>query len=188
MEYLLRLKRKGVFEDERLHTVPEDVFPNVVAQPKEVRFISPRRPQQSGKVVPWSEIRRRYGAIFVLLPSGKVSVLCTHEPLRSWKAVLKAFPEPEDLAHRGTTQLTGINPIYATDGYGHLQHGWACDSLWSAMQLMLCLDLSGQSAVRQCASQGCQSYFRVGPYSRARYCSSRCASRASTRLSRGCEP
>ena len=188
LELLLRLKRRGLFEGERLHTVPDDVFPGMVAQPEEVRFVSPRRPQQSRKVVPWSEVRRRYGAIFVMLPSGKMAVLCTHEPLRSWKAVLKAFPEPEDLGQREPIQLTGVNPIYATDGAGHLEPGWACDSLWSAMRLMLCLDLSGQSAVRQCASWGCQNYFRAGPYSRTQYCSSRCASRASTRLSRGREP
>lgn len=188
MELLMVLKRNGFFEDEFLNSVSEDMLPKLVALPKEVRFISPRRPQQSRKVVPWAEIRRRYGAMFVLLPSGKVSVLCTYEPLRSWKALLKAFPEPEDLAHRKLTQLTGVNPIYAPDSDGYLQPGWACDSLWSAMHLMLCLDLSGQNVVQQCASRGCQTYFRVGPYSSTKYCSSRCASRASTRLSRGREP
>ena len=37
MEILLCLKRKGSFEDELLNTVPEDVLPNMVALPKEVR-------------------------------------------------------------------------------------------------------------------------------------------------------
>ena len=37
MEILLSLKRKGSFEDELLNNVPEDVLPNMVALPKEVR-------------------------------------------------------------------------------------------------------------------------------------------------------
>src|SRR5215203_6745010 len=56
------------------------------------------------------------------------------------------------------------------------------------MQLMICLDLSRDSTIRRCDSGGCSNHFRAGPYSRARYCSSQCGSRASTRMTRGQEP
>ncbi len=188
IDLLLGLKREGKLQEPFLNNMPEDMFPRYVALPREVKLISPGRPQQSSKLVPWTEIRKRYGAILVWRAGRGVFPLCTREPLRSWRVALeRGFPTPEELAQRASTVLSGVRPIFEPDEGGNLQPGWVCDSLWSAMHLMLCLDLSADSTIIRCASRGCPNYFRAGPWSKARYCSPRCASRASTRLSRGRE-
>lgn len=50
------------------------------------------------------------------------------------------------------------------------------------MYVMLYLDLTGGNTIKNCESRGCPNYFRVGPQSKSRYCSERCANRTSTNL------
>lgn len=185
---LLAMQRENRFTEEFLNELSEELFRDYVALPEEIRLIAPRGRGQSRKITPWEEARREIGALFVLTPGGSVSPVCTREPLRWWKRVLDTFPTPREMLTGDLTQLRGVQPVFAPEQDGYLNPGWVCDSLLSAMHLMLCLDLSGESTIRKCQSRGCPEYFRAGPYSRARYCSSRCASRASTRLSRGREP
>jgi hypothetical protein len=71
---------------------------------------------------------------------------------------------------------------------GNVKRGWRCGSLLEAMGVMLFLDLSGGNTIKKCGSRGCLHYFRVGSQSKSKYCSERCANRASTRLGRGQEP
>ena len=70
----------------------------------------------------------------------------------------------------------------------NLKRGWRCGSLLEAMGIMLLLDMTGGNTIKKCQSRGCPNYFRMGPQSKSRYCSKRCANRASTRLGRGQAP
>jgi hypothetical protein len=65
---------------------------------------------------------------------------------------------------------------------------FAHQGTYLAMQLMVCPDYSEESTIPWCQSRGWPNYFRTGPDTRARCCSSRCVSRASTRMARGQEP
>ena len=188
VELLLAMQREHRFSETFPNELSEELFRYYVALPEEVRLITPRGRGQSRKITPWEEARRDLGALFVLTPGGSISPVCSREPLRWWKRVLDAFPTPREVLTGDLTQLPGVQPVFAPEQDGYLNPGWVCDSLLSAMHLMLCLDLSGESTIQKCQSRGCPEYFRVGPYSRARYCSSRCASRATTRRYRGREP
>jgi hypothetical protein len=185
---LLAMQQENRFSETFLNEVSEEMFRGFVALPEEVRLIAPHGGGPSRKITPWEEPRRELGALFVLTPQGSVSPVCTREPLYWWRQVVDDFPTPREVLTDDLTKLGGVQPVFALERDGYLNRGWVCDSLLSAMHLMLCLDLSGESTIRKCYSRGCPKYFRAGPYSRARYCSSRCASRASTRLSRGREP
>jgi len=176
----------GLF-DGLLGQLPRRAWSYSVAQPEEARFIAPGKPGQSRKVIPWQKVRQEFGGLFVLTEAG-ISLVCTREPLLYWEVHLENFPTPEELLGAQHIRLPGVETVFAPDEDGYLHQGWTCDSLLSAMRLMLCLDLSGESTVQKCGSLGCPNYFRAGPYSRARYCSSRCASRASTRMARDQEP
>ncbi|MBX6764994.1 MAG: CGNR zinc finger domain-containing protein [Rubrobacteraceae bacterium] len=188
IDFLRKLKQEGKLPDPFLNDLPEDLFLKYVALPKDLKLISPRRPQQSRKLVPWPELKKKYGAILAWRADRGFFALHTREPLREWKAALEAFPTPDDLLARSSVVLTGAHPLFETDEEGSLQPGWVCDSLLTAMHLMLFLDHSHGNRLIKCASRGCPNYFRTGPYSRARYCSQQCASRAATRLYRGQEP
>jgi hypothetical protein len=188
IELLLVMQEENAFADEFLNELPEEMFRDSVALPEDVRLIAPRERRQSRKITPWGEVRQELGALFVLTPGGSISPVCTREPLRWWQGVLDNFPTPREVLTGDLIRLRGVDPVFVLERDGYLNPGWACDSLLSAMYLMLCLDQSDESTIQKCQSRGCPEYFRAGPYSRARYCSSRCASRASTRLSRGREP
>jgi hypothetical protein len=188
IELLLAMQRENGFAERVLNEFSEELFQEVIALPEEVRLITPRGRGQSRKIISWKEAHRELGALFVLRPWGGIAPVCTREPLRWWRGVLDNFPTPQEVLTGGLTELRGVQPIFSPERDGYLNPGWVCDSLLSAMHLMLCLDLSDESSIQKCQSRGCPEYFRVGPYSRAKYCSSRCASRASTRLSRGREP
>jgi hypothetical protein len=176
----------GLF-GEFLDRLPRRAWPRFIAQPEEAGFIAPGKPGQSRKVIPWQKVRQEFGGLFVLTEAG-ISLVCTREPLLYWKVHLEEFPTPEELLGAQHIRLPGVETVFAPDEDGYLRQGWTCDSLLSAMRLMVCLDHSGESTVLKCGSLGCPNYFRAGPYSSARYCSSRCASRASTRMARGLEP
>lgn len=176
----------GLFE-EFVGRLPRRAWPHVVAQPDEARFIAPSKPGQSRKVIPWHKISRAFGGLFVLTKAG-VSLICTREPLLYWKIHLDNFPTPQEAMSSRHIRLPGVETVFGLAEDGYLHQGWTCDSLLSAMRLMVCLDLSGQSTIRQCGSRGCSNYLRSGPSSRAVYCSKRCANRASTRMARGQDP
>jgi hypothetical protein len=144
----------------------------------------------------WEEIKARFGALMVLdndSPSG-ASVLCTREAHTDWLIHLDRFPSPEtasaeDLADYLAPLLSYVGPHpFVGEEDGDLKLGWRCGSLLEAMGLMLLWDTTGDSTIKKCASRGCPYYFRLGSQSRAMYCSSRCANRASTRMRRGQEP
>jgi hypothetical protein len=158
--------------------------------------------KQPRQLVRWEEIQEDFGALLVLDKDEEtfkgVSVLCTREPVRRWTVGLRFFPSGdtpiEDLAigsDYGTSlnhYLQEVSPYAFLGRYGNLERGWEYRSLLQAMYVMLFLDLTGGNAIKKCQSRGCPNYFRVGSQSRSRYCSERCANRASTRMRRGQEP
>ena len=81
-----------------------------------------------------------------------------------------------------------VSPRGYVDEQGRAERGWWCPYLLKALYLMLYLDLTGGREIRQCERGGCQEYYRAGPQSNSKYCSTRCASAASTRIGRGQEP
>jgi hypothetical protein len=177
-----------------------------IALPSEVRFIS-KKPnldslgwpvENPRQLVPWEEISKDFGGLF-LLDEGTfkgVSVLCTREPLRRWVISLRFFHSGDSsvelLAQDYPTTLnsyiseTSPRPILSEDG--NLARGWNYHSLLQAMHLMVYLDLTGGNTVKRCVSRGCPNYFRIGPQSESKYCSGRCANRASTRMQRDQKP
>ena len=187
VDLLVEAQEKPELYGEVLSGVPRDAWPRLFAQPKEARFIAPGKPGQSRKVIPWHKVRQEFGGLFVLTEAG-VSLVCNREPLLYWKIHLDSFPTPQEMRSAQHIRLPGVETVFAPNEDGYLRQGWTCDSLLSAMRLMVCLDLSGESTIRRCGTLGCPNYFRAGPYSTAKYCSSRCASRASTRMARGQEP
>jgi hypothetical protein len=70
----------------------------------------------------------------------------------------------------------------------NLERRWRYRSLLQAMYIMHFLDLTGGIIIKKCQSRGCPNYFRAGSLIKSKYCSTRCANRASTRKGRGQEP
>ena len=193
------------------HIRPPDKFERdvallMMAPPSEAMFV-PRDPylgeaersEKQHQPVSWKAIQRRFGALLVLdenAPNG-VSVLCRREPLRRWESCLRFFPSR---APSGTVELDGdgyvllasylegVSPRALIGKEGQLERGWRHRSLLQAMYLMLFLDLTGGATIKKCQSRGCPGFYRTGPQRRSKYCSERCANRASTRLARGQEP
>jgi hypothetical protein len=187
---LLEAQKESDLYDEGLFSMrPCREWPHFIAQPEEAGFIAPGRPGrgQSRKVIPWQKIRQEFGGLFVLTEAG-ISLICTREPLLHWEEYLAGFPTPQEMLSTQHIRLPGVQVVFGPAEDGYLNPGYTCDSLLAAMRLMVCLDLSGESTILKCGSLGCPNYFRAGPYSRARYCSPQCASRASTRMARGREP
>jgi hypothetical protein len=94
----------------------------------------------------------------------------------------------ETFAARLNRELMGMAPYVSTNEDGQYERGWRCPSLLRDMYLMLYLDLTGGSTIRECASWDCPKAFRAGPQNRTIYCSTRHANRASTRMGRGQKP
>jgi hypothetical protein len=125
-------------------------------------------------------------------PSG-ASVLCTREAHTDWLIHLDQFPSPDTTSAEDL--VTYINLIWNdaserafVDEDGNLKRGWRCDSLLEAMGIMLLLDMTEDSTIKKCDSRGCPNSFRVGSQSKTKYCSERCANRASTRKGRSQNP
>jgi hypothetical protein len=167
--------------------------------PSEVGFISrindeywpePLKPE----VLSWEILGADSGSVLILddTSPSKVSVLCTSESVMSWRAKLHEFPSldntSEVLANRLTSVLEGLSPYAFVGEDGNVRGGWTCSTLWQAMHVMLLRDLDSKSTLRKCESRGCLEFFRVGVQSKSKYCSERCANRASTRIGRGQNP
>jgi hypothetical protein len=155
------------------------------------------------QLVPWEMIQRDFGAFMILDKESLlgVSVLCTRELLPRWKSTMLHFPsgdEPvESLAATDSyssrsyllnSYLQEVSPLAVIGEGGNLDRSWYCRSLLQAMYVMFYLDLTGGMAIKKCQSRGCPNSFRVGPQSEGKYCSKRCANRASTRMRRGQQP
>src|ERR671932_550609 len=183
----------------------EMIRSELVASPSELAFAQKRAtglwsPDPSGQELSteqttWEEAKERYGGVLVLdaRSSSRVSVLCTKESSADWDLKLEDFPAPpygtsKPLATYLNKELIGVSPYLHLSEDGEYERGWRCPSLLKAMYLMLWFDLSGGSAIRQCESRGCFTYFRVGSQSRTKYCSEQHANLASTRMGRGQEP
>ena len=159
-----------------------------------LKFLDEPRP-----LVSHGEIKKIYGAVLILdneAPDG-VSVLCTQEPLRRWEMGFRFFPsfapsgvlEIDEKSYVSLNRyLEDVSPRAHIGPNGNLERGWRYRSLLQAMYVMLYLDLTGGSTIKKCQSRGCPNYFRSGPQGRSKYCSGRCANRASTRIGRGQEP
>jgi hypothetical protein len=179
----------------------------VVAMPAELSFapknVFRRSDDPSGyalsdeESLSWNEVRTQYDALFVLDPSRQIraSVLCRSESIFQWQTELLNFPPPPythdrlpALASRLGDSLASISPMAAIGEHGELTQNWRCGTLLEAMYLMLYLDLTGGSLLRECASHDCSTYYRLGPQSNSKYCSEKHANRASTRLGRGQRP
>jgi hypothetical protein len=142
----------------------------------------------------WEEAREGFDALFVLDPSRRMksSVLVRRESAFCWQRELEDFPAPpyeaehlSALAWVLNDWLADISPRAVLGERGGLAWGWRCGTLLQAMYLMLLLDLSGGSRLKECESRDCQTYFRLGPQGNTKYCSEGHASRASTRRGRG---
>lgn len=176
----------------------------IVAMPDEVYFAKKDpyrypddpsgRPMRSVNHKSWEEVRTDFDALFVLDPSrrAKFSVLVRKESPFSWQKELEDFPAPpyeaehlSGLAGILNEWLTDVSPKAVLGECVGLAWGWRCGTLLQAMYLMLLLDLSGGSRLKECESRDCQTYFRLGPQGNTKYCSERHASRASTRMGRG---
>jgi hypothetical protein len=156
------------------------------------------------ELVPWEVIQKDFGAIMILDEESYlgVSVLCTREPLLRWKFALHFFLSGDyflsgdapveylasDDNHSVNLYLQEVSPRVLLGEDGNLKRGWHYRSLLQAMYIMIWLDLTGDDTIKKCQSRGCPNYFRVGSQSKSRYCSERCANRASTRMRRGQEP
>lgn len=177
-----------------------------IALPSEMRFaprsLSPDRIEWSvepGELVPWEDVRKYFGALLILdeeAPDG-VSVLCRREPLRRWEVSFRFFPSgapsgdmelDSDSYVFLNSYLEDVSPRSLVGKDGNLERRWRYRSLLQAMYVMLFLDLTGGTTIKKCQSRGCPNYFRAGPQIRSKYCSTRCANRASTRKGRGQKP
>jgi hypothetical protein len=179
-----------------------------IALPSEVRF-SAKHPildsewwptfQPPRPVVPWEEIQEDFGALFILDDASftGVSILCTREPLARWRHSFAFFPSGDTpveqlIDNEGFPSfnafLQEVSPRVVIGEDGNLDRSWYCRTLIQAMYAMLYLDLTGGNTIRKCQSGGCPNSFRVGSQSKSKYCSERCANRASTRRGRGLEP
>ncbi len=126
-----------------------------------------------------------------------VSVLCTREPLTRWGHSFAFFPSGDTPVEQLVNNegfpsfnafLEEVSPRVVIGEDGNLDRSWYCRSLIQAMYVMLYLDLTGGNTIRTCQSGGCPNSFRVGSQYKSKYCSERCANRASTRMRRGQGP
>ena len=148
--------------------------------------------------MPWEVAKKKFGALLVLNEEAfeGVSVLCTREPIEHWSMSLRHFPSGETSVEKLASDewnsfnrsLQEVSPHVFLGDDGNLQAGWNCRSLLQAMYVMLYLDLTGDNTIKECESGGCHNHFRVGAQTEVKYCSRRCANRASTRRWRGQEP
>ncbi len=178
----------------------------MMALPSEMRFASGRLSLNSiewsvepGELVPWEDIRKYFGALLLLddrAPDG-ISILCRREPLSRWEASFRFFPSgapsgdvelDDDSYVFLNSYLEDVSPRALIGKGGNLERRWRYRSLLQAMYVMLFLDLTGGTTIKKCQSRGCPNYFRAGSQIRSKYCSTRCANRASTRIGRGQEP
>jgi len=205
-DQLRRRNREVQDEDRVADSSVVGVPPDIVALPSEVKFGSlystdykfwwnynlPPQPPS------WKKSREDYGALLILdeeVPDG-VSVLCTREPIYQWERTIRRFPSSDTLVeslvngegHWFNRQLQTVSPRVFLGEDGSLERGWHCHNLLQAMYTMLYLDLTGGNTIKKCGSWGCSNYFRLGAQSKSRYCSQKCANRASTRMTRGQKP
>jgi hypothetical protein len=185
--------------------LPREIMYSSIALPSEVQVIPngpfidnfwPVVPHR--QPVPWEVIKEDFGVLLVLDEESYigVSVLCTREPLQRWRASLGSFPSgdmPVDqlVSHSYNAfnwRLRQVSPYLRLGEDGKLKGGWRYRSLLQAMYILLWLDLTGDNTIKKCQSRRCPHYFRVGSQSKTKYCSERCANRASTRMKRGQEP
>ena len=177
-----------------------------MALPSEITFAI-RGPHLGGlersveppQLLSWEGIRKYFGGLTILdnkAPEG-VSVLCTREPLHNWEVGFRFFPSgalsnalelDEDSYIFLNAFLEEVSPRAFMGEDGNLERGWRYRNLFQAMYIMLFLDLTWGNTIKKCQSRGCPNYFRVGPQRESKYCSQRCANRASTRMRRGQEP
>jgi hypothetical protein len=179
----------------------KEVRHEMMALPNEVRFTpkipdSPYLPNEGSiGLVPWNAIKEQLGGLFVLDESlfPGVQVICTREPLLRWLDTLESFSFLQDMTTQEQTKilnslLVDASPYVHISEDGNLERSYQCSKLLTAMYLMFYLDLTGGSIIRKCQSNGCPEYFRTGAQSASKYCSERCANRASTRRGRGQVP
>lgn len=151
-----------------------------VALPSDVEFNAKRpdldsegRPTpERRRSVSWEELKKDFGALMVLDEEADtgISVLCTREPVRRWKSTLRSFPSgdaPTETFASVTPNsfnayLREVSPRIFVGDDGNPKQGWDCQTLLQAMRIMLYLDLTGDSTIRRCQSQGCPNHFRVG--------------------------
>lgn len=200
------LLRKALIINGRMSPYDDDLSLSGVALPSEMKFVK-RDPhlnsqgwpvEQPRQLVPWEVIKEEYGAVLILNPHTftGVSVLCTREPVLRWRIHLSVFPSgdtpTEELLGGAYNSLNSylqdVSPRVVLDEDGNLERDWHCRSLLQAMYAMLFLDLTGGNTIKRCESRGCLNYYRLGAQGKSRYCSERCANRASTRRRRGHEP
>lgn len=176
-----------------------------IALPSDITFNSkhPDRdsewwPIEPHQLVPWEVLKEYYGALMVLDEGSwkGVSVLCTREPIRRWTVSLRFFPSGDtpvedlvgDESNSFNSYLQEVSPRAVIGKNGNLERGWRYRNLLQAMYVMLYSDLTGGHTIKKCQSRGCPNHFRLGPQAKSKYCSQRCANRASTRMRRGQEP
>ncbi len=199
------LEPRGWFHFYKAKGFPRKRNYDSIAMPSEVKFNAkyPDRdsewyPIEPRTLVPWEEIRKDFGALLVLDAHAwkGVSILSTREPLRRWEIPLLFFPSGdtpvEDLVggegNSFNSYLQEVSPRAVIGEDGNLERGWRYRNLLQAMYVMLYSDLTGGHTIKKCQSRGCLNHFRLGPQAKSKYCSQRCANRASTRMRRGQEP
>jgi hypothetical protein len=148
--------------------------------------------------VSWEVIKEVFGVLLILDEKSDigVSVLWTREPLQRWNYSVVHFPSGDmPVEWLLTNHYDGLNwhlrqisPYALLGEDGNLKRGWHYRSLLQAMYVMLWLDLTGDNTIKYCMSRGCPNYFRMGSQNKSKYCSERCANRASTRIRRGQVP
>jgi hypothetical protein len=196
MELVLQAQEHDPFFEE----FPEvkEVRHELMALPNEVRF-TPKIPDSpdlpnggSVGLVHWNAIKEQLGGLLVLDESlfPGVHVICTRELFSRWFNMLEAFSwlndmTTEEQAKSLNVSLGDASPFVHVSENGNLERGYQCPNLLTAMHLMFYLDLTGGSTIKKCQSSGCPEFFRTGTQSESKYCSERCANRASTRRRRG---
>ncbi len=149
-------------------------------------------------MVVWEEVEELYGCYVVLdmFSDSGVTLLSTRESLFWWERELKSFPPKKRLtADYGfslrlmNSRMAGsVSPRGYLNEQEQAERGWRCPYLLQAIYLMLYLDVTGGRSIRRCNKSDCQNHYRAGPQSRSKYCSTKCANAASTRMGRGQEP
>lgn len=199
LEQLLRQRfaRDHVSLDESL-ALPSEL--NFMAKDS-ISFFGP--PQAVGEafapeMVGWPEVGELFGCYVVLDKHSwpGVTIMSTREPVFWWQYELENFPSGESLkAEHGfaldviSQRMAGnVSPRGYVNEQGRAERGWRCPYLLKALYLMLYLDLTGGREIRRCEKSGCQEYYRAGPQSSSKYCSTKCANAASTRIGRGQTP
>jgi hypothetical protein len=153
----------------------------VVAMPAEVSFATKnvfrRSDDPSGYALSdedrqsWDKVRATFDALFVFDPSRQIraSVLSRSESIFQWQTELWNFPQPPYTDERLPTLasylgdwLASVSPMASIGESGELTQNWRCGTLLEAMYLMLYLDLTGGSLLRECASHDCSTSLPAG--------------------------